>query len=60
MEFKDEAMLHCFRDAKQCFRDVKQGFTPGIRYWIYKLTISSMRFGPRQGKIYYRFSILIL
>ena len=35
MEFKDEAMLHCFRDSKQCFRDVKQGFTPGIRYWIY-------------------------
>ena len=30
-EFKDEAMLHCFRDAKQCFRDVNQGLTPGIR-----------------------------
>ena len=40
MEFKYEAMLHCFRDAKQCFRDVKQGFTPGIRYWIYQLTIT--------------------
>ena len=39
MEFKDEAMLHCFRDAKQCFRDVKQGFTPGIRYWVYSLTV---------------------
>ena len=32
MEFKDEAMLHCFRDVKQCFRDKKQGFTSGIRY----------------------------
>ena len=32
MEFKDEAMLHCFMDAKQCFRDVRQDFTPGIRY----------------------------
>ena len=32
MEVKDEAMLHCFRNAKQCFRDVKKGFTPGIRY----------------------------
>ena len=30
-EFKDEAMLHCFRDAKQCFRDVNQGLTLGIR-----------------------------
>ena len=39
MEFKGEVMLHCFRDAKQCFRDVKQGFTPGIRYWVYSLTV---------------------
>ena len=35
MGFKDEAILHCFRDKKQCFSDVKQGFSPGIRYWIY-------------------------